>query len=509
MKEHAIVSSRGFASLLVSAAFATAQCTTTAVPGPGVAPGGQIFAMTEVDPDGDGPLPPNLVVGGDAGVWQWDATSQTWSSLGAGFAGSVYVLIAMPNGDIVAGAGNAQSPARAVDLRRFDGANWSPLLTTIGDPPGVPFEGSIAALHVLPEGDLLVGGDFTSIDGVAAAGLASWNGTSWTEYAGGVGGVYYRVSKFGELANGDLVVGGQFATAGGVSANNIATWDGSTFSPLGGGLANPGPFAAAPTVTGIVTRANGDLFVCGMFQDAGGVAVNSVATWDGGSWSAMGAGLGGPSIYSGFVTSAEELPNGDLVVGGASATAGVFDGTVHRWTGTAWQPESTTLGQVVRALRMTRERLVVGGDQLWELATSCPAQAAALGAACPSSGGANQLFAETLPWTGSTFRMTAAGLPPLSLIAIDGGFAPLGPVTLASLGLPVAPPACMLHIAPAYFEFALATTGQYSFDWNIPNDPIFAGTNIYWQFVVFEIDLAFQFLETTSTNALELTIGSY
>ncbi|MFT4843291.1 MAG: hypothetical protein ACJA0V_004736 [Planctomycetota bacterium] len=511
MKEQATQCANGLLSLLALATFASAQspCGVVAQPGfggPG-GPTGTIYVSATMDPDGAGPLPANLVVGGNFGpanIALWDVTAHTWSSLGAGFANSIRVLTSMPNGDVVAGVTSFPGGTAVTDVQRFDGTQWSSLVTSIG--------GSAYALHALPNGDLLVGGDFTSINGVTAAGLARWNGTAWAEFAGGVAGPFPSVNKFGVMANGDLIVGGRFTSAGGVTANNIATFDGTAFSPLGSGLENNGVIVSAPNVTDLITMANGDLFACGMFQEAGGVPVNSVAMWDGNNWSAMGAGLGGPSIYYGVVASATQLPNGDIVVGGGYPWPGVaFEGRVDRWDGNSWQQQGTTIGQFIYTVEMTSESLAVGGlgnGGLWEITSTCPAATVSLGAACPSSGGANELTASTLPWTGSTFEMNATGLPSLSLLAIDGGLAPLGPLSLTSIGLQAAPPGCLLHITPTYFELALTTTGEHSFSWEIPNNPLFAGIDVYWQIVAFEVDPALQLLETTSTNALKLTIGS-
>ena len=511
MKEQATHRVRGLLSLLALATFASAQSPCGVVVQSGFggpsAPVGTIYATATIDPDGVGPLPANLVVGGNFGpanIALWDVTAQTWSSLGAGLADSVRVLATMPNGDVVAGVTSFPTSNVVTDLLRFDGTQWSSLVSSIG--------GSANALHALPNGDLLVGGDFTSINGVTAAGLARWDGTAWAEFAGGVDGSFPNVNKFGVMANGDLIVAGRFTSAGGVAANNIATFDGTVFSPLGSGLENNGALVSAPNVTGLITMANGDLFACGMFQTAGGLAANSVAMWNGNNWSAMGAGLGGASIYSGVATSATQLPNGDIVVGGGYPWPGVaFEGRVDRWDGSSWQPQGTTMGQIVYTVAMTSESLAVGGiggDGLWQITSTCPAATVSLGAACPSSGGANELTASSLPWTGSTFEMNATGLPSLSLLAIDGGLAPLGPLSLTSIGLQAAPPGCLLHIAPTYYEFALTTTGEHSFQWVIPNNPLFAGLDVYWQIVAFEVDPALQLLETTSTNALKLTIGS-
>lgn len=846
MKEDLSRVGRYLLSMAAIPALLSAQSPCANVVLPGIlqgdsAPIGIFRAMTSVDPDGAGPLPANLVVGGDLGadnIAHWDASANAWSSMGSGIASSVRLLTTMPNGDVVAGV-PALSGTQVTDIRRWSGSVWSSLVTSIA--------GTVSTMHALPNGDLLVGGDFTSIGGVAASNLAVWNGSSWSEFAGGVSGTFGFVSKFGTLANGDLVVAGRFSLAGGVAANNIATWDGTAFSSLGSGLApGLGPFGALVSVTGLETRANGDLFVCGFFQSAGGVAANNVALWNGTTWSSMGAGLVGLSFYSGWLASADQLPNGDIVVGSAVPTAGNFDGLAYRWDGAAWLQYGSAIGDVGLSILSLPDGLVVGGSELaqfdgsswqpidgsgnttalilavvklptgevvvggditmlngvavsniamwdgtswsamaggtnnpvrnlvvtpdgdliatgqftlaggavvnriarwdgtswlalgsgtpmpcvaevlangdivvsgesafssiggvpannvarwdgsawsamgngfpnssytyalhaaangdiyassycadpafptgspkvrvlrwdgaswsavggainasvsdvctlpngdvvicgkfsqinfvatrkvarwtgaawsqvgatingspfcieplpngdlvmggwfdqaggdpgnhltrwngstWlpmgsgaddivrdmsiaadgnlllggsfasvngidsplvaEITTTCPASVVTLGAACSGSGGSNQLAADTLPWTGSTFSMTATGLAPISLIAIDGGLAPLGPVSLVSIGLLQSPPSCMLHIDPTYFELAFTTTGEHSFSWDIPNDPVFGGVNVYWQFVVFEMDAGFSLLETTSTNALELTIGSF
>lgn len=169
---------------------------------------------------------------------------------------------------------------------------------------------------------------------------------------------------------------------------------------------------------------------------------------------------------------------------------------------------------------------MTGGVLSWDLATNTAASMGAglnglliggtfsssvvpYGAACSGSGGNNELVADALPWTSSTFKATGSGLAPLSLLAVDAGFAPLGPLSLASLGIPAAGPGYMLHLDPVYFEFGFTTQGSYTWHWEIDNDPVFAGIGVHVQFVVFEVDPALNLIETTSTNALELTIGSF
>ena len=67
------------------------------------------------------------------------------------------------------------------------------------------------------------------------------------------------------IYNGNLIVGGKFTSAGGVSANHIASWDGASWSPLGEGVNGK--------VNALIVY-NGNLVVAGEFTSAGGMEVN-------------------------------------------------------------------------------------------------------------------------------------------------------------------------------------------------------------------------------------------
>jgi hypothetical protein len=84
-------------------------------------------------------------------------------------------------------------------------------------------------------------------------------------------------------AAGKVYIGGGFSEAGGVAANNIAVWDGNAWSALGSGL------DAECRVLHFGT--DGDLYAGGDFELAGGSAANHIARWDGNGWSTLGAGL--------------------------------------------------------------------------------------------------------------------------------------------------------------------------------------------------------------------------
>ena len=62
-----------------------------------------------------------------------------------------------------------------------------------------------------------------------------------------------------------------------------------------------------------------DLYAAGLFTKAGGVSVNRIAKWDGGGWSPLGSGLGGPTYPD---ISALAVSGTNLYVGGYFTTAG-------------------------------------------------------------------------------------------------------------------------------------------------------------------------------------------
>ena len=73
---------------------------------------------------------------------------------------------------------------------------------------------------VLPDGTLVVAGQFGSIGGVAVDNIARWDGTAWSAYGSGTNG---RVQSLTQLPNGDLLVGGSFTIVDGIGSPFLAT----------------------------------------------------------------------------------------------------------------------------------------------------------------------------------------------------------------------------------------------------------------------------------------------
>ncbi len=225
------------------------------------------------------------------------------------------------------------------------GGQWLP-----GTPPsGV--DGTVSVLFRMPNGDIVVGGRFSSAGGQPATNIARWDGTSWSSFGSGLSGNF--VSALAVLADGSLVSGGRFTSSGDVALSNIARWDGAGWVPLGSGTDN--------IVADLAVLPNGDLIAVGWFSVAGGTRVSRVARWDGVTWHRVG--LDRRDVP--YLLSAVPLANGEFIVAGEfSQIDGVRANNIARWDGTTWRPFGsgvTGLDSVVRALALLPDGSLVAG----------------------------------------------------------------------------------------------------------------------------------------------------
>lgn len=259
-------------------------------------------------------------------VARWNGSA--WSAVGNGLEDGVGALTVF-QAELVAGgrftvAGG--SPGNLV--ARWDGSSWQGVGLGLGGDGPPP-----AVVWALAEygGHLYAGGEFTEADGTPVTHLARWDGASWSGFGatltreGAVTGQYDHVHVLSTDADGGLLVGGEFSHVNGIYCNGLARWDGTDWTPLGAGL-------AAPAAILDVAFYHGDLVVFGDFGDGSGP--NMVARWDGGSWTSLGSGAvaydgwGGPGAAIVFA--------GDLYIGGNIDSAGGKPSRhIARWTDAA------------------------------------------------------------------------------------------------------------------------------------------------------------------------------
>jgi trimeric autotransporter adhesin len=269
---------------------------------------GGVLSMASFD-DGSGNA---LYVGGTfetasgvpaPGIAKWNGS--TWSGVGGGLTGgfllSVWALAVFDDGSGPAlyATGNFDTAGGVVvhHVARWNGSSWSALGSGLGaDALG-------HALAVFDDGSgpaLYVGGTFSSAGGVPVAGLARWNGSTWSAVGdlSGTGGFFppevLAMAVVHETAGTALYVGGGFLHAGSIPVANLLRWDGSAWSDVGGGVKNTS--SSSPVVTALAAFNDGSgtaLHVGGMFNKAGTISAANIAKWNGTSWSRLGNGVNG------------------------------------------------------------------------------------------------------------------------------------------------------------------------------------------------------------------------
>ena len=214
--------------------------------------------------------------------------------------------------------------------------------------PGINILGRVYALATLPDGDLIVAGQFSSAGGVAANNIARYSPSSgaWSALGAGTGGRINALAVVppGLSGAGDVIVGGEFLSAGGVTGRNrVARYSPATntWSALGTGV-NDGIVSALAIIPSGLTGA-GDIFIGGSFSGAGtvGSAFGVVRfTPSTSTWAPVGLPAGvriggtGGTVNALAVVPAGAPNAGDLIVGGRFDTTGGVGGrnNVARYT---------------------------------------------------------------------------------------------------------------------------------------------------------------------------------
>ncbi len=215
-------------------------------------------------------------------IARWDGSS--WHPLGSGLNKFATALAVFDDGSgpalFATGFFTFAGGVPANYIAKWDGTSWSPL--SIGlDAPTLNWP---TALRVFDDGTgeaLYVAGFDGQAGGVPLTSLiAKWDGSAWSTLGSGLGGSMVNALAVHDDGSGvALYVGGNFLTAGGLAANGIARWDGSSWSALGAGM-DSGPFDAG--VAALVSFDDGaghDLFAGGLFHATFDSGDSFLARW--------------------------------------------------------------------------------------------------------------------------------------------------------------------------------------------------------------------------------------
>jgi hypothetical protein len=286
-------------------------------------------------------------------IAKWNGS--TWSALSSGLShttspwnSEVNTLAVLGGNLYVGGYFNASGGNTLAYIAKWNGSNWSGLSSGMDSVvQGLSVSGS----------NLYAGGSFRTAGGVSANGVAKWDGNSWSPLGSGVGGMYSSVYTVAATAS-DLFAGGPFTRAGGNAANYIAKWNGSDWSSLALELGVNGSVRA-------LTVSGKDLYLGGEFTTASGVPANYIAKWNGIGWWPLGSGITAPAnyAYSGGGVSALAIMGSDVCAGGYFTTAGSnAANSIAKWNGNSWSELGGGVDRAVNALAVSGSDLYVGGE---------------------------------------------------------------------------------------------------------------------------------------------------
>lgn len=229
----------------------------------------------------------------------------------------------------------------------LDAMRWSGLGPALGG------DGRAVALW---NGDLYIGGSFSTAGTELASNIVRWRDGVWSPLGAGTDGLVNVI----HITGGKLFAGGTFASAGGRPAGGLASWDGSTWQPVGNAV------EAGVTVTSIAGTEN-DLYVGGRFAGFGGKTCFSLAHWNGTTWEALDTGLflRANQVEGIGQVNALLLDGDQLYVGGSFTRAGttpanffaIWNTRTRTWSAPIDQPNGSA-----NAIIKHQGRVIVGGD---------------------------------------------------------------------------------------------------------------------------------------------------
>lgn len=178
--------------------------------------------------------------------------------------GPVFAVAVQPNGRILLGGAFTQvngAPRSRLARLTADGA------LDLTFTPGGETDGVVNTLGLQPDGRILIGGAFRFVGGVARGGVARLEpsgslDTGFGAFGGVAGGLLPFVYALAIQPNGRVLIGGDFTTVNGVARNRIAR-----LNPLDGSLDvgfDPGS-GASSAVYALALQADGKIAAGGVF----------------------------------------------------------------------------------------------------------------------------------------------------------------------------------------------------------------------------------------------------
>lgn len=204
------------------------------------------------------------------------------------------------------------------------------------------------------EGDIVVCGDFDTVNGEDFGGIVRWDGNSWTQMGQGITGDFDCIG----VANGELFVGGVLNGSGGGYQQAIYRWSGTEWIGTGNATEVGYPHAMAEW--------NGQLIVSVL---GSGVETNKILRYEGGTtWTQVGPDISDVGIYYKRVV-AIAVYNDTIFVAGAFDNVGPQGNAqrIAKFNGENWVSVNFPMSELenngeVKVLKVHDGKLFVGGE---------------------------------------------------------------------------------------------------------------------------------------------------
>lgn len=247
-----------------------------------------------------------------------DGSLDTTFNSGTGTNNSVWIVASQPDGKIIIGGSFItynDIPRNNIARLNADGS----LDTTFNQ--GIGTNGTVFSIAIQPDGKILIGGIFTTYDGIVRNRIARLNADGRLDGTFNMGTeVNDEVSTIAMQSDGKLMIAGNFTTCNGIARNRIARLnaDGrldTTFNPGTG---------ANISVNHVELQPDGKIIISGAFNTYNAVARKSIARLnsDGSLDTSFNPGTGASSwIYTSALQN-----DGKIIIGGFFST---FNGTTR------------------------------------------------------------------------------------------------------------------------------------------------------------------------------------
>jgi hypothetical protein len=184
------------------------------------------------------------------------------------------------------------------------------------------FDGRVEDLTVGIDNTVYATGSFLNANGGTASRVAQWNGASWLEMSAcgirlSLGGGTILGNGIESGLDGRIYAGYSGDRAGGIAASGIAQWNGTGWETMSA-LEEDGTTSVAVNL--VFRDSIGDIYAVGGFTKAGGIRLpdgGGQAIWNGTAWKTLDFARDPSDV----IRAIEIADNGDLYVGGQGMTS--------------------------------------------------------------------------------------------------------------------------------------------------------------------------------------------